>query len=211
MIFPSIVKFQRRNFIRLLLCLALLSFNIFADNLPVDSIAPGFKIKDINGSEVSLDQYKGKWVILEWFNKGCPFVKKHYESNNMQTLQKKYMDKGVVWIAIISSSERKQGYESDTDTAKTAKDWNSHPTHIIRDVDGKIGRSYIAKTTPHMYIVSPDQKIVYQGAIDDNNSSNPEDIKTSKNYVTMALDEGLAGKNIIVKKSKPYGCSVKYK
>lgn len=194
----------------LFILLAFMSTHISANNLPVSAKPPLFTAKNIEGAEFSLDQYKGKWVVLEWFNKGCPFVKKHYKSNNMQNLQKKYIDKGVVWITIISSAENKQGHESEADTKKTAQLWNSNPTHIVRDVSGTIGQSYIAKTTPHMYIISPDQKLVYQGAIDDNSSSNPEDIKTAKNYVAMALDEGLAGKEITVKKSKPYGCSVKY-
>lgn len=181
-----------------------------ANNLPVDSKAPDFKLMDVQGKEVHLEKLKGKWVVLEWFNKGCPFVKKHYDSNNMQALQKKYIDKGVTWITIISSAEGKQGYESDKETIETANALKASPTHILRDTDGKIGQAYMAKTTPHMFVIAPDQKIVYQGAIDDNSSSDPADIPNSKNYLSSALDEALQGKNVTVKKSKPYGCSVKY-
>lgn len=198
-----------KKLICLLTCLFSLTLT-YANNLPVDSKAPDFKLMDIQGREVQLEKLKGKWVVLEWFNKGCPFVKKHYDSNNMQSLQKKYIDKGVTWITIISSAEGKQGYESDRETAETAKTLKASPTHILRDTDGKIGKAFIAKTTPHMFIISPEQKIVYQGAIDDNSSSDPADIPTSKNYLSSALDEALQGKSVTVKKSKPYGCSVKY-
>lgn len=195
----------------LALTLVFLSLNTFADFLAVDSVVPNFKAKDIKGTEVELSKYKGKWVVLEWFNKGCPFVKKHYNSNNMQNLQKKYAEKGVVWITLVSSAEGEQGFENDQDALKTAKDWNATPAHIIREPSGTIGKSFYAQVTPHMYIISPEQKLVYQGAIDDNKSANPEDVKTAKNFVSVALDEAMSGKAVTVKRTRPYGCGVKYK
>lgn len=186
------------------------SLSAFANEIAVDGDAINFKIKDVAGAEVELKNFKGNWVVLEWFNKGCPFVQKHYKTENMQKLQDTYTKKGVKWVTIISSAEGKQGYESDADSLKTKEELKAHPTHIIRDTDGKIGLSYGAKTTPHMYIISPDQKVVYQGAIDDIATADLEDVKKAKNLVAKALDEALSKKPISVKKSKSYGCSVKY-
>lgn len=186
------------------------SFSAFANDIAVDGSAINFKIKDVAGNVVELKNFKGNWVVLEWFNKGCPFVQKHYKTENMQKLQDSYTKKGVKWITIISSAEGKQGYESDADSLKTKEELKAHPTHIIRDTDGKIGQSYGAKTTPHMYIISPEQKVVYQGAIDDIASAELEDVKKAKNLVAQALDKALSKKPISIKKSKSYGCSVKY-
>lgn len=186
------------------------SLSAFANEIAVDGDAINFKIKDVAGAEIELKNFKGNWVVLEWFNKGCPFVQKHYKTENMQKLQDTYTKKGVKWITIISSAEGKQGYESDADSLKTKEELKAHPTHIIRDTDGKIGQNYGAKTTPHMYIISPDQKVVYQGAIDDIASAELEDVKKAKNLVAEALDAALSKKPILVKKSKSYGCSIKY-
>lgn len=187
--------------------MTLFSFSGLALNIGDD--APDFKL-DGTPNGASLKELKGKYVVLEWFNDGCPFVRKHYDSNNMQSLQKKYADK-VAWLTINSSAEGRQGYLS------SLKEANSLYTKeqmaalgLLLDSPGKVGKSYEAKTTPHMYIIDPKGKLVYQGAIDSKASADPSDIKTSTNYVAKALDEALSGKEISIAKTQAYGCSVKY-
>ena len=189
-----------------LLILSVLSF--FAVAQAAD--APAFTLTDTNGTEHSLSDFEGKVVVLEWFNHGCPFVKKHYDKGNMQALQKSYTDKGVVWLAIVSSAEGNQGYESPEGHNKTAKEKGTNATAILVDADGKVGKAYAAKTTPHMYVIDAEGQLVYQGAIDDKRSTNPDDIASSKNYVSAALDAVLAGEGVEVATTTPYGCSVKY-
>ncbi len=172
--------------------------------------APGFTLKDSTGKEHSLADFKGKTVVLEWVNYGCPFVKKHYDSKNMQGLQKTAADKGVVWLAICSSAPGKQGNESpDAGKAKTAE-YDSAATAYLVDEDGKVGKLYHAKTTPEMFVINPEGTLVYMGAIDDNKSPDPAVIAGSKNFVQAALDETLAGKPVSNPSTKSYGCSVKY-
>src|SRR6059036_2616147 len=154
------------------------------DSPPVGSTAPDFSLTDAKGETHSLSQYKGKYVVLEWFNPECPFVKKHYGSGNMQKLQDQYTSKGVVWLTIDSNAP---------------------------GTEGKVGRAFGAKNTPNMVIINPDGKIAYEGAIDSKASPNPADIPSSTNYVKAALDESLAGKSVSTPQTKPYGCSVKYK
>lgn len=172
--------------------------------------APAFTLTDSNGTQHSLADFKGKVVVLEWFNHGCPFVKKHYAKGNMQALQKTYTDKGVVWLAICSSAEGKQGYDTAEGHNKTAKDKGTNATAILIDADGKVGKAYGAKTTPHMYVIDAEGQLVYQGAIDDKRSTSPDDIPGAKNYVAAALDALLAGEGVEVASTVPYGCSVKY-
>jgi peroxiredoxin len=172
--------------------------------------APAFTLTDTNGTEHSLSDFEGKVVVLEWFNHGCPFVKKFYDKGNMQDLQKTYTDKGVVWLAIISSAEGKQGYDSAEGHNKTAKEKGTNATAILIDADGKVGKAYDAKTTPHMYVIDTEGNLVYQGAIDDKRSTNPADIPDSKNYVAAALDSVLAGEAVEVSTTTAYGCGVKY-
>ncbi len=172
--------------------------------------APAFTLTDTNGNEHSLSDFKGKVVVLEWFNHGCPFVVKHYTEGHMQALQQTYTDKGVVWLAICSSAEGKQGYESADGHNKTAEAKGTNATAILMDADGKVGRAYDARTTPHMYVIDTEGQLVYQGAIDDKRSTNPADIATSKNYVKAALDAVLAGEEVEVSSTVAYGCTVKY-
>lgn len=182
-----------------------------AHAVEVGKPAPDFKAKDIAGVEQSISGHKGKVVVLEWTNPGCPFVRKHYDGSNMQTLQKYAADKGVVWIAVNSSAEGKEGY-MDTAAAKASVEKEKAvPASYVLDAEGTIGKLYGAKTTPHMYIINAEGTLVYEGAIDDKASADPEDIKTSKNYVKEGLDELLAGKPITTPQTKAYGCSVKYK
>jgi peroxiredoxin len=178
---------------------------------PVGSAAPDFSLPDASGKTHSLSQYKGKYVVLEWFNPECPFVKKHYGSDNMQKLQTEYTSKGVVWFTIDSNAPGTEGNITPEQAQKITSSWKTHQTALLLDPDGKAGRAYGAKNTPHMVIINPDGKIAYEGAIDSKASPNPADIPSSTNYVKAALDESLAGKTVSTPQTKPYGCSVKYK
>lgn len=172
--------------------------------------APAFETKDSTGKTQKLSDYKGKWVVLEWFNKDCPYVKKHYGSNNMQKLQKTYTGKGVQWLTVASSAKGKQGHMTADEAKKVFADNKGSPTAVLLDEEGKIGKAYDAKTTPHMFVINPEGKVVYAGAIDDNDSADAAVIAKSKNLVASALDEVLAGKTVTTASSRPYGCSVKY-
>jgi peroxiredoxin len=182
-----------------------------ADAPPVGSAAPDFSLADAKGQTHSLSQYKGKYVVLEWFNPECPFVKKHYGgSNNMQKLQEEYTGKGVVWLSIDSSAPGTQGSLTPEQAQKKMSEWKTKQTALLLDPEGKAGRAYGAKNTPDMIVINPEGKIVYEGAIDSKATPNPADIPTSTNYVKVALDESMAGKPVTNANTKPYGCAVKY-
>jgi peroxiredoxin len=182
----------------------------FAEEVKVGSAAPDFTLKDVNGKTHNLADYKGKFVVLEWFNEGCPFVKKHYTSGNMQKLQKEYTGKDVVWLSISSSAQGEQGHMTPENAPKTMTDWKMDSTKVLLDHDGKVGKMYGAKTTPHMFVLDKEGKLVYQGAIDSKPSSNSADIEGAENYVKVALDSTMSGKPVATSSTKPYGCSVKY-
>ena len=167
--------------------------------------APEFALTDINGKPVRLTAYKGRHVVLEWTNPHCPYVAKHYDSGNMQALQKDFTGKGVVWLAISSTHPGNYEYAGEKDMAKWAADKKSTPASIMLDKDGKVGRLYEARTTPHMYVIDPQGRLIYAGGIDDKRSANPADVKTAKNFVRAALDEALAGKPVSVSSAPPYG------
>lgn len=190
--------------------LLLFGFTAFAQTAKLNEQAPDFNLKDSNGKEHSLSDFNGKVVVLEWINFDCPFVQKHYNSKNMQSLQLKYSKNDVVWLSVCSSTEGKQGNFSNDEINKRIKNHNAKMSAYLIDSDGKVGKMYGAKTTPHMYIIDKDGKLVYAGGIDDKASTDTDDIEDAKNYVSTALDELLAGKNVIIQSSKPYGCSVKY-
>jgi peroxiredoxin len=173
--------------------------------------APDYwSLMDTNGKSHSLAPYRGKHVVLEWFNYDCPFVMKHYGSGNMQKLQKEYTDKGVVWLSINSSAKGKQGNYSPEEMNRLAKERQVASTAILLDENGKVGQLFGAKTTPHMFIIDKNGNVVYQGAIDDKPSVDPADIPTARNYVKDALDSILAGQPVADASTKSYGCSVKY-
>ena len=194
---------------RLTLLFTLLSTALFAAVQPGDT-APNFTLTDLQGQKHSLDQYKGKYVVLEWNNPGCPFVRKHYDSGNMPKLQKEERAKGVVWLTINSASANRQGDDSSADLEKFLQDEKADPTAYLRDPDGAVGHMYGAKTTPHMFVIGPDGKLIYQGGIDNRPTPDPADIPGATNYVKAALDESMSGKPVTVATSRPYGCSVKY-
>ena len=188
----------------------LITIAVQAHGLTIGEKAPAFSLFSHTGEKISLAEFKGKTVVLEWFNKGCPFVKKFYESNSMQAWQKKYKEKGIIWLTISSSAKGKQGHETVKEVLATRNSWKINSTANLLDHDGKVGLDYGAKTTPHFFILDGNQNLVYQGAIDSILSTDAEDIAHAKNYITTALDEILSGKEISLKSSKPYGCSVKY-
>lgn len=178
---------------------------------PVGGAAPDFSLTDSKGKTQSLSQYKGKYVVLEWFNPECPFVKKHYGGGNMQKLQEEFTGKGVVWLSIDSSAPGVEGNLTAEQAEKVATGWKTHQTALLLDPDGKAGRAYGAKNTPHMFVINPEGKVIYEGAIDNKPTPNPSDIASSTNYVKVALEESLSGKPVSNANTKPYGCSVKYK
>jgi peroxiredoxin len=173
--------------------------------------APGFTAVDSTGKPVKLSDFKGKTVILEWSNHDCPYVKKHYGSGNMQALQKDTTGKGIVWLTVISSAPGEQGNVDGATADKLTQSRAAAPTAVVLDPDGTVGRLYDARTTPHMYVVTPDGKLAYNGAIDDKATNDAADVKTSKNFVRNALDLIAAGKPVDPAVTRAYGCSVKYK
>ena len=178
--------------------------------LPAGSAAPEFKGVDSNGVEHSLSEYRGNYVVLEWANQGCPYEQKHYLSGNMESLQKQWTGKGVVWLSIISSAPGEQGYVTPAQENDYLKSMKASPTAALLDPKGAIGHLYDARTTPHMFVIDPVGKIVYQGAIDDKPTPDPSSLKTADNYLNDALNAAMAGKPVAVAVTKPYGCSVKY-
>jgi glutathione peroxidase-family protein len=188
----------------------LFSSILYSQKAKLNEAAPVFSLKDSFGKERSLSDFEGKIVVLEWINFECPFVKKHYNSNNMQKLQEKYAKDGIFWLAICSSAKGKQGNFSNDEINSRSKKLKTKYLAYLIDEDGKVGKMYGAKTTPHMYIIDKKGKLVYAGGIDDTPSTDIDDIETAKNYVVAALDELLENKKVSTQSSTPYGCSVKY-
>jgi peroxiredoxin len=176
----------------------------------VGQTAPDFSTLDATGKTHRLSDYKGRLVVLEWTNPGCPFVRKHY-SGNMQNLQKEFTGKGVVWLAVNSTETDSGDYLPPAQLAGWMTDKQARPSATLMDESGKIGRLYGAKTTPHMYIINPQGQLVYAGAIDSIPSARVDDIKSATNYVRQGLNEALGGKPVSVASSRAYGCAVKYK
>lgn len=172
--------------------------------------APAFTGTDSNGKAVSLADFKGKLVVLEWTNDGCPFVKKHYGSGNMQGLQKEAAAKGVVWLSVISSAPGKQGHADGARANELTKSRDAAPAHVLLDETGAVGRLYEAKTTPHLFLIGKDGTLLYAGGIDSVASADPADIAGATPYLRMAIDETLAGKPVSQPVTRPYGCSIKY-
>lgn len=182
----------------------------FADAM-VGSPAPDFTLTDSMGKQHSLKDFKGKVVVLEWFNPECPFVKKHYKPGAMQTSQQKVTAGGAVWLTINSSAEGKQGHLTAEAANKLKEDQKIASTAILFDPEGTVGKSYGAKTTPHMFVVAADGTLAYAGAIDSTASADSDDIPNSTNYVLNAVEALTAGKKVEPSSTSPYGCSVKYK
>jgi hypothetical protein len=176
----------------------------------VGQAAPNFKLADTNGKPVTLSDFRGKTVVLEWSNPECPFVKKHYNSGNMQKAQAAAARDGVVWLTINSSAPGKQGHINGGQAKSFVSKAGARPAAYLLDPRGVVGKVYDAKTTPHMYIVNKAGTLVYAGGIDDKPTPNPADVAGARNHVLAALSELKAGKAVSVTTSRPYGCSVKY-
>ena len=188
----------------------LLSLGILSAN---ELTAPNFQLLDQDGQIVELNSFKGEKVILEWTNHECPFVQRHYETSNMQNLQEKYTREGVVWLSIISSAEGKQGFVTPDKAIELTNARNAKPTHVLFDISGEVGKMYKAKTTPHMYIIDENQKLQYQGAIDNMGGTGAlfnTELSQAKNYVVAAMNDLLSGSDVQEAKTRPYGCSIKY-
>jgi len=176
----------------------------------VGTPAPDFSVMDTRGEPRALSALRGKFVVLEWFNPECPFTRKHYGTGNMQQLQQAYTGRGVVWLSVDSSAPGKQGHLTAEEANAFMEELDGHPTAVLLDPDGTLGRQYGAATTPHLFVINPAGMLIYQGAIDDAPSLDPADVETAANYVEQALDAALEGKPVPVPSTQPYGCSVKY-
>jgi peroxiredoxin len=172
--------------------------------------APDFTATDSNGKTHTLSEYAGKYVVLEWTNSGCPYTQKHYVSGNMQKLQREWTGRGVIWLTVISSAPGEQGYMTAVQENSYVQKAGAAPTAVLLDPKGTLGHLYDAKTTPDMYVINPQGILIYDGAIDDRPSTDTSDIKSAKNYVEIALNEAMAGKQVSAPATRPYGCSVKY-
>lgn len=205
--------FDRRHALTAIAAATLFAASASADTAQgprIGAPAPAFTAKDADGKPVSLADYKGKTVVLEWTNDECPFVRKHYNGQNMQALQKKWTGKDVVWLTVISSPPGEQGYADGAKARKLTADRGAAPTAVLLDPKGDVGRSFKAQVTPHMYIVKGDGTLAYMGGIDDKPSTKLEDLKGARNYVDMALQEIAEGKAVSTPTSRPYGCTVKF-
>lgn len=176
--------------------------------------APSFEATDSNGNVISLDDFSGEYVVLEWLNPSCPFTGKHYDSGNMQALQEEYVEKGVKWLSVYTMPESGLVTRFFTKSSEKMNSWleenGATPTALIMDMDTSLGQLYGAKTTPHMFVINPEGLVIYAGAVDDTRSTNVDDIASSTNFVAAALDEALAGKPVKIAATQPYGCAVKY-
>lgn len=200
---------MKKSFVAAALLSSLVSGAVFAAS--VGQPAPDFTLTDVNGKAVKLSDFKGKHVVLEWHNPACPFVVKHYDSNNMQSLQGKYDAKDTVWLSINSTAKGHQDFMPDDKLKGYLTEKKASPDAYSVDADGKVGQMYGAKTTPHMYVINPAGMLVYAGAIDDKKGTSKDEVKTAKNFVVTALEESKAGKPVSTATTQPYGCSVKYK
>lgn len=199
---------MKRMMQTIILTLALAALSAAAAT--VGQPAPGFTLKDVSGKPVQLSEFKGRYVVLEWVNPECPYVQKHYDSANMQRLQKEFTGKNVAWLAVNSTNPRAYDYKTPAQMQAWMKQMNGAATATLLDENGQVGQTYGAQVTPHMYIIDPKGTLIYAGAIDDRRSTRPEDVKTAKNYVRVAMGEALAGKPVSTTSTTPYGCTVKY-
>ncbi len=205
------MKYFISSFITVILGLSLaLNVQALDNHAKVGEKAPDFTLVDSHGNEHSLSDFHGQFVVLEWLNHECPFVRKFYNANKMQELQKKYTDKGVVWLSIISSREGEQGFMTPEEINKANEEKNVYAAAVLIDEPGNVGRLYNARVTPHMYVINPDGVLIYDGAIDDKPTANPRDIEGAHNYVIAALDAAMNGREVKISTTRPYGCSVKY-
>jgi peroxiredoxin len=181
-----------------------------SDAANIGEAAPAFSVHDTRGQVRTLADFKGKYVVLEWTNPGCPYVQKHYRSGNLQKLQKTWTEKGVVWLTIHTTPAGRQNPEAAEQWNERATREGAAATALLLDPDGRMGRAFGAKTTPHMFVINPEGTLVYQGALDDKRGTDVEEVATARNLVSAALEEALAGKPVSTPQTPPYGCGVKY-
>lgn len=194
-----------------LLLLVGCGYGLRADaQVQVGEEAPDFTLTSVIGNEHSLSDFRGKYVVLEWINHGCPFVRKFYDVGEMQRLQEHYTEQGVIWLAICSSRSGQQGYYTKEEAARVSEEKGANHTAYLYDEPGDVGRLYGARVTPHMYVINPDGVLIYQGAIDSVRSTSSDDIERAENYVVAALEAAMAGEEVATPVTTPYGCSVKY-
>jgi peroxiredoxin len=201
---------KRCTLVLLVLVTSLLTMPLLISAANIGDAAPTFSATGSDGKTYKLADYRGKYVVLEWHNNGCPYTRKHYESGNMQKLQKEWTGKGVVWFTVISSAPGTQGYVTADQENTYLSKMHATPTAALLDPSGDLGHMYNAKTTPHMIVIDPTGNLIYDGAIDDHPTPDQSDIAASKNYVDMALQDAIAGKRVELATTRPYGCSVKY-
>lgn len=190
--------------------MAILGFGLMIAGSALAAPAPAFELADTKGDVHKLSDYAGKFVVLEWYNPDCPFVKKHHLSGSMAGLQTKWAEHGVIWLAVNSSAPGKQGNYTGTEHEAILTERGAKPTALLLDADGTVGHAYGARTTPHMFVIDPAGEIIYQGAIDDKPTADQADLEGARNHVDSALEEALNGQPVSVASSDPYGCSVKY-
>ncbi|MGC2765421.1 MAG: redoxin domain-containing protein [Candidatus Acidiferrum sp.] len=201
---------KRSNLATMFIAVVLCTSPLLIWAAKVGDPAPEFTATASNGKTVRLSDYRGKYVVLEWHNNGCPYVGKHYKSGNMQRLQKQWTGEGVVWFTILSSAPGKQGYVSASDENDYLAKMQAAPTAALLDPTGEIGHLYDAKTSPQMVVINPQGVLIYSGAIDDKPTTDLQDVPTATNYVSLALQQAMAGKQVETPATRPYGCSVKY-
>lgn len=197
--------------IRTAVVLLLSLFPLAAGGPEIGQPAPDFTLPDTYGETHSLADYHGEWVVLEWLNYGCPYVQKHYRTGNIPSQQEKWTGAGVAWLNIVSSAPGKQGYYEPAEMNEQSEEWGNHATAVLLDPEGEVGRSYEARTTPHMFVINPEGNVVFMGGIDDVPSNRDEDLARATQLVDRALTEAMAGEEVSQPTSRPYGCSVKYK
>jgi hypothetical protein len=201
---------KRTNFYLILAALVLCAVPVLFAAAKVGDSAPDFTATASNGKTFRLADYRGKYVVLEWHNNGCPYVGKHYRSGNMQRLQKEWTAKGVVWFTILSSAPGQQGYVTAGEENSYLAKMQAAPTAALLDPSGDIGHLYDAKTSPQMVVINPQGVVIYDGAIDDKPTTDLSDVPGATNYVSLALEQSMAGKQVQTSATRPYGCSVKY-
>jgi alkyl hydroperoxide reductase subunit AhpC len=201
---------MKRSTLYLMIVVLLFAAPLLLSAAKVGDAAPEFTATASNGKTVHLSDYRGKYVVLEWHNNGCPYVRKHYNSGNMQRLQKQWTARGVVWFTILSSAPGKQGYMAANEENDYLTKMQAAPTAALLDPSGEIGHLYDAKTSPQMVVINPQGVVIYDGAIDDKPTTELKDVTDATNYVTRALEQAIAGKQVEMAATRPYGCSVKY-
>jgi peroxiredoxin len=202
---------MNRRYLMAMLALILAGAVVEVWAASVGEAAPAFTATDTNNHVHKLSDYKGRFVVLEWTNRDCPFTAKHYKSGNMERLQHEWTKRGVVWLTVVSSAPGEQGYVMGGEENAYMAEMQGAPTAVLLDPSGQLGHLYDAKTTPHMFVIDRKGMLIYDGAIDDRATTDVADIAGAKNYVVQALQEAMAGRPVTVATSRPYGCSVKYK